>query len=398
MRCALPVLAALPLTALSLAALPLAATAGATDADRTRAEGYVELGHTLFDQGEYAAALEEYRHALPFADELGQADAVRWNIARCHEELGQWAEATVAFEAFAAGAADAERAAAGQAKADALAARAFAAVTVECAAGHDMLIRLDGGDARGCPAAWDRVPAGPITLEITVSGVPGEVVRREVAAGSTHRIEPTPAGRLVVSGGGIDVMIDGVPLGVLPPAGLSLPSGPHTVRLAGRGRPPETHSVVVPPGGAVEIHPQAPSPPAPADPPPDSEPPLVTEAPVDPWPWVAAGAGVAAAITGGALLAAAAASDDEAHAAYDRWRALPDSASDAERRALQDDTIAADDRAVALRTGGWIALGAAAAAGGLAAWLWLDGPPDADARVQIGAAPDGALFTVKGAW
>lgn len=370
-----------------LTILAAASAARAQDPEHTRAEAYMKLANDLYDQGEYAAALEEYRHALPHAERLGEVDAALWNIARCHEELEQWAEAIDAFEVVAGRTGDPTLSANAREKASAIAARVFAAVTVRCEDGEAVAVRLDGGDARPCPTTWARVPAGPVAIEVSVSGLPAPTVRESVEAGRTLAVTLPPTGRLIVRGHASKVTVGGVALPPMPADGWPVPAGRHAVVVSAADRPEARYPVDVLPGRVAEVQPEPAPPPA-------------VEAPSTergPWPWVAAGVGVAAAIGGGALLVAAADSDDEAQAAYARWRALPGSASDAELAALESKVVDADDRAVALRTGGWIALGAAAVAGGVAAWLWLDeSRPAAAPTLDVSPAPGGATVSLRG--
>lgn len=71
-----------------------------------QARARVEVAHKLFGAGHYALALDEYQRALPVALAHARADALRWNIARCHEALGQTSQAVAILEGLAAEARD----------------------------------------------------------------------------------------------------------------------------------------------------------------------------------------------------------------------------------------------------------------------------------------------------
>lgn len=145
MRRALPLLIAL------LAAPPAVAAPSRLDAETREA---VAAAGRHFSAGRYAEALDALRR---IEDRVPEDASVRWNIARCLEELGRPREAIAAFErARALSADDADRDAA-DGRIAALRARLPGALWIVCEGGT---VRVDGLDPAACPARWDAVPPG----------------------------------------------------------------------------------------------------------------------------------------------------------------------------------------------------------------------------------------------
>lgn len=76
--------------------VPLGAARAERDPDAEIAHGHFTRGRTLFQRGEFRASLVEFEAARK-AKRLAAFD---FNIARCHEELGQIDAAITAYEAY----------------------------------------------------------------------------------------------------------------------------------------------------------------------------------------------------------------------------------------------------------------------------------------------------------
>ena len=72
--------------------------AAADPATHAKVQAYVDLAAKLFRAGDYGGALEE----LQRADALEELAIVRFNIARCHEELRQPGQAIAAYRRYLA--------------------------------------------------------------------------------------------------------------------------------------------------------------------------------------------------------------------------------------------------------------------------------------------------------
>src|SRR5271166_3843319 len=70
---------------------------------RDRARDAFSQGQELYRAGDYAGALSAFQSA----EALSPSPAAEYNIGRCHERLGQLAEAVAAYERYLAEAPDA---------------------------------------------------------------------------------------------------------------------------------------------------------------------------------------------------------------------------------------------------------------------------------------------------
>lgn len=152
-----------------------------------------------FRAGRYEASLAALRGV---EDRVGDDPSVRWNIARCLEELGRVEAAIDAFERVVREAPTPDEARAGQAHIDALMPLRPGRVVVDCALGHVSL----GPDApeRPCPATFEGLPPGPVEgwwrtagggLAIGATVRPGETVRVEP---QLPQVEPAPEDGITV--------------------------------------------------------------------------------------------------------------------------------------------------------------------------------------------------------
>lgn len=75
--------------------MPLQATAQGTE-DEKLAKRYFQLGKELYGRADYAGALKQFQSAYKHA----ARPLMRYNIARCHEALGQHREAIAAYKSY----------------------------------------------------------------------------------------------------------------------------------------------------------------------------------------------------------------------------------------------------------------------------------------------------------
>lgn len=255
-----------------------AATARAESTDVERARLYVELGIKHFVAGEHAKALDAFRNAEPQAEALGDPAGLRYNIARCLEELGRDAEAHAAFERYLLLPDRPDQQEAAREKMDALARRLWGRLNIDCDVPG---VRLSAPGLTpteaDCPQRWLRVPPGAYTVEgVSPDGVVGQTtvsVEAGVALAATLRMP----GQVQVTGpAGAQVTVDGEGIGALPLAPWTLPPGEHVIALDADAGAPVERTVTVEAGRALTVDLQAAAPPVappPVEPPPSEPPP-----------------------------------------------------------------------------------------------------------------------------
>lgn len=186
---------------LAATAVPATSWAAEDALTRKKVQTYLDLAAELFKNGDYAGALQE----LQRAEQLSDLAVVRYNIARCYEELKRDAEAVTAFEKYLAlndttpGAPDRMK------RAEETVARLKAAVanappptnvpstlgTLEIAcptAGSSVMIIGLMQTPVACPWRSDTVPAGSYDVQTMAPGQPPLLTRAEVAAGRTTAV------------------------------------------------------------------------------------------------------------------------------------------------------------------------------------------------------------------
>lgn len=145
----------------------------------------VDAAIARFRAGDFEAALTAFRDLearAPAAQRLG----LKWNIARCLEELGRAPEALAAFEQYRDEADTEARRARAEAKIKGIEAARFGRIAVRCAAPE---VQVSLGDAtRPCPAIFERVTPGPVIL-MARRGADEERTMHQVAAGETLTVE-----------------------------------------------------------------------------------------------------------------------------------------------------------------------------------------------------------------
>lgn len=170
---------------LALATPPLAYAQGE---DVQAAQGLVNEAAQHFRAGDHEAALKALRTAAPMA-ERSQPTAlptIRFNIARCLEELERWDEALEAYEAYNTLPDQQHRKQRAWAAVQALEKKVYGAVAVTCTPGG-ALVRLveRPDDVRPCPARFEKVKAGPHTVRVEHPKAPQAEVEVTVEAGAT---------------------------------------------------------------------------------------------------------------------------------------------------------------------------------------------------------------------
>ena len=250
------------LLALSLVAMTLSAEPAGDEATRLKVQGHLKQAAGLFKSGDYSGALTE----LQAVDEVQELGGVRFNIARCLEELQRPAEAIKAFERYLKTPDGTPTAASQQKRAREAIARleplVFGSASVRCTP-EGVQLRIVGvtESAIAC-GSYPRVEGGTyqviatlagykeVTTELTV--LPGEHVELAVAleregpgaaknepkaekkpAAGALTVGGTPAGSAVTVSHGVEKLT-----GALPWAARDLVPGTYHVevgRLGERG-------------------------------------------------------------------------------------------------------------------------------------------------------------------
>ncbi len=181
-------------------ACALAAPAGATTpppadappaepgrAGLAAAQQHIDAAAGHFRAGAYEAALTELRAAeqITAAANDPALAQVRFNIARCYEELNRPQEALAAYEAYDKLPDDPHRKARALRAVQALEQRTFGALSVSCTQ-PGAVVRIPGlvEAAQPCPFSRERVPPGRYTAEATLAGQPPQSREVVVEAGA----------------------------------------------------------------------------------------------------------------------------------------------------------------------------------------------------------------------
>lgn len=156
---------------------------GAPDTGLTRAQTYVELAEALYRAKDYAGALEEFRRALPLAEEEEPRAIIQLNIAQCLLKLGQKADAVEAFETYLELDDDETRQDKIRRKVAELAREAFGHLNIKCGPdGATVHVPDVFSDAAQCP--WEaRMRLGEYTVTVTRDGFTPEERRVEIKPG-----------------------------------------------------------------------------------------------------------------------------------------------------------------------------------------------------------------------
>ncbi|HEY3452708.1 MAG TPA: tetratricopeptide repeat protein [Myxococcales bacterium] len=265
---------------LAVAAVPATGWAAEDSLTRKKVQTYLDLAADLFKSADYAGALQE----LQRAEQLSDLAVVRYNIARCFEELRRDGEAISAFEKYLAlndttpGASDrmkraqetvARLKASGAATPPpANAPSTLGTLEIACpTAGSSVMIIGLMQTPVACPWRSDTVPAGSYDVQTMAPGQAPLLTRAEVAIGRTTAIiaqatraatapvpviaaapQPAyamqPANQLVPvkfvtarDGDNITVTVDNSPeMTCKAPCELNVPAGRHVVKVEGEAQ------------------------------------------------------------------------------------------------------------------------------------------------------------------
>lgn len=323
---------------------------------------WVASGVEAFRAERFAEALVEFRRAEPHAAALGARAAVRFNIARCLDELGRSADAIAAFErylAFPDKPAPRRRAVA---RIQALVAQTYGTLDVRCdPPGAGLKAAGPTPKAGACPANWQRLLPGEYAIAMFVAGK--AVDRRTVAVtvGETARVELRHQdGALAVTATvpGATIYVDGRAMGTSP-ATVPLPPGEHAVRVIALGYRPWRAVVEVSAAKTVTVRAAL-----------QAWKPTPAKQPV--WrtvlPWALAGASTASLVAGGVLFARGQDAETDAARTYARYRAAD---GPTEAAALRDQTRAHDRAAASDRRWALGLFGAGAAFAAASVWAFM---------------------------
>lgn len=182
------------------------ATDEAADIRLKKAQATLDLATVMFREGRFAEALAELQQAEPLVDGTEVHPLVRFNIARCHEELGQLPDAVRAYERYLELTdANAKRRARAATAVAQLTPQAQGGLAIECVApGARVTIGTLLPDGAPCPVEIKGVFAGQYAVTVTADGFAPETRQLRVKAGEvarvrveSARIEPTPTTAVV---------------------------------------------------------------------------------------------------------------------------------------------------------------------------------------------------------
>lgn len=194
-----------PLAILLAACLAASAPLTASAQEETReqrdtrlkkAQAYLDLATTLFRDKDYAGALKELQRAEPLLEGSDILPLVRFNIARCYEELGRPADAVRAYQRYLtlSEEADRRRDRAREAIKD-LEPKAVGVLQVDCMQPGTVL-RIEGLEQpnRPCPLRVEGVLGGPYPAVATADGFRESRQTINVRPGQVtlHRFDLTP--------------------------------------------------------------------------------------------------------------------------------------------------------------------------------------------------------------
>ncbi len=159
-----------------------------------KAQAYLDLAGHLFDARDFTGALAELERAEPLmAGDPAQA-MVRFNIARCLEELGRSADAARAYERYLVGVDEERRRRRARAALDRLLAERVGVLAVRCTP-EAARVQVVGAPPQLCPVEL-RLTAGPVEVDVAHEGFVTHRFSWHVPAGGRVEVraalEPTP--------------------------------------------------------------------------------------------------------------------------------------------------------------------------------------------------------------
>lgn len=188
-------------TGLALAALlaaaptaPLAAPSDDAIAAVIREEG--QRAQNAFIDKDFATAVTLYERIEPLLATLPERDKelaiVRFNLARCYDELGRPVEAIDAYNKALTGPLGAELTTRVRERVGILQAQALGSLTVACAVPDARVELIGHADHGPCGHRFDRLAPGPYVVAVTV-GDRRTTHPAEITAGGAARVEPFTA-------------------------------------------------------------------------------------------------------------------------------------------------------------------------------------------------------------
>lgn len=352
------------------ASVAAAGASGMAGTDVERAQTYVDLGTRLYKQKKFAEALQEFERAESIVTVEETRAVLRYNIARCHEELGRPVAAWFAFKRYMELPDSPEAQSKALARIKALEAvhvgRLRVKVEPEGAACVVSPLRPEVGvpERQPCPTDTQPWPRGAWRVQAALESPPRRSERQvDVAAGAEARLNVALPAWLIVRADapGAEVRVNGQPIGPPTPDGAEVIAGPTRVELV-RGEQVlwrteralaagEVATLEVPAGVVPSVASAAPARGA--------------------LPWMLAGVAAAAFAGAGVTYARSLSAAEEGdNAAREMAAARTQVAYDAARARVRS----ADDDAALNYS---IALGCAAAGvalGGIATWLFVTDP------------------------
>ncbi len=229
-----------------------AAAKGGRKAAVKKAKFHIGLGAKFFKKGKYAEALAEMRKAnaaIPIP-------ATIFNMARCYQEMGQYAEAVEYFQQYMEEGDNKKKLKKTEAALAELIPKAFGSVEVTCRPAGSK-VEIAGVGAGPCPYVKEQVRAGKWTM--VTSATDHTRVRQEltVKPGERSRVSVTlkRPGRLSVTTdpAGAKVYVDGKLAGDSPLQKHELPEGEHALGIGLEGFRDAKRKVQVPGGDSVKV-------------------------------------------------------------------------------------------------------------------------------------------------
>lgn len=180
----------------SPAAALSAETAEERDTRLKKAQAYLDLATTLFGDKDFAGALKELQRAEPLLEGSDVLPLVRFNIARCFEEMGRPADAVRAYQRYLTLSEEADRRRDRAREAvRLLEPKAVGGLTIECAQ-KGTLLRIDGLEQpnRTCPVQVKGVLGGSYPTVAAAEGFreARQTIIVEPGRMTTHRFDLTP--------------------------------------------------------------------------------------------------------------------------------------------------------------------------------------------------------------
>lgn len=217
-----------------------------------KAKFHIGLGAKFFKKGKYAEALAEMRKAnaaIPLP-------ATVFNMARCYQEMGQYAEAVEYFQQYMAEGDNKKKLAKTEAALAELIPKAFGSVSITCRPAGAK-VEIAGIGAGPCPYVKEQVRAGKWTMVTRAEGHAEERQEITIQAGERASVSVTlkRPGRLSVTTepAGAKVYVDGKLAGDSPLDKFELPEGEHALGVGLEGHRDVKRKVEIPGGDSVKV-------------------------------------------------------------------------------------------------------------------------------------------------